>query len=204
MMTSKPSRIKLLDNKGYSLVEMIIVIAIIAVMTGVATVTITLLNSAKAKEAAVTFTSELSDVSTKAKNQMVVLDDGSGTMVKYPSYSYCLKVYKDGSKTYIKKGYYNPDGTSEATKYIFVDSENKNNGRGISLSSKIEIKYMEPNGVEKKISTSAGSNSVTQVYIVFDRNGRCIEGNGDYNFYKTNGNLVSTVNLKKNGSYQTD
>ena len=203
-MESKPKSRHLLNNKGYSLVEMIIVIAIIAVMTGVATVTVTLINSARAKEAAVTFTSELSDVSSKAKNQMVVMEDASGNKVKYPSYSYCLKIYKEGGKNYIKKGYYNPDGTSDATKYIFIDSENNNGGRGISLSSRIEIKYTDSTGVEKTISNTAGSSSVKEVYIVFDRTGRCILGDGDYNFYKTNSSLVATVRLKKNGSYQTD
>lgn len=205
MMVNKPKRRHLLNNKGYSLIELVIVIGIIVVMTGVATVTVTLINSARAKEAAVIFTSELSDASTKAKSQMVVMEDASGIKVKYPTYSYCLKIYKEKNKTYIKKGYYNPDGTSEATKYIFIDAENSNGGKGISLSSRIEIKYKDPDtGVEKKISDSAGTDSITKVYIVFDRNGRCLEGDGDYNFYKSNGNLISTVRLKKNGSYQTD
>lgn len=203
-MVSKPKNRHFLNNKGYSLVEMIIVIAIIAVMTGIATVTVTLINSARAKEASVKFTSELSDVSSKAKNQMVVIKDEDDNMIKYPSYSYCLKLYKEGSKVYIKKGYYNPAGTSDATKYIFVNEENSNGGRGVSLSSRIDVKYTDSTGVEKTISTSAGTNTITEVYIVFDRNGRCILGDGDYSFYKKNSSLVGTVRLKKNGSYQTD
>ena len=42
------------DNTGYTLIEMIIVIAIIAIMTGAAMVTITILHNAKAKEASIT------------------------------------------------------------------------------------------------------------------------------------------------------
>ena len=37
------------DNKGYTLIEMIIVIAIIAIMTGAAMVTITILQNANAQ-----------------------------------------------------------------------------------------------------------------------------------------------------------
>lgn len=38
------------DNKGYTLIEMIIVIAIIAIMTGAAMVTITILHNAKPRK----------------------------------------------------------------------------------------------------------------------------------------------------------
>ena len=49
------------DNKGYTLIEMIIVIAIIAIMTGAAMVTITILHNAKAKEASITLETALSE-----------------------------------------------------------------------------------------------------------------------------------------------
>ena len=42
------------ENEGYSLIEMIIVIAIIAVMSAAAMVTISIIHNAKAKEAAST------------------------------------------------------------------------------------------------------------------------------------------------------
>ena len=56
------------DNAGYSLVEMIIVLAIVAVVSAMAIVSITMIHSAKAKEAAVTFDSEVSTLITKSKN----------------------------------------------------------------------------------------------------------------------------------------
>ena len=192
MMESKSHNRHRLNDKGYSLVELIIVIGIIVVMTGVSMVTVRLINSAKAKEASVTFTSQLADMQTKAKNQMVVISN-----TKYPTYNYCLMLYKSDGKCYIKTGYYNPDGTTDDTKYIFIDSENNNNGKGVSLSSRIDVKYTGDDGVTKSISSGA-------VYIVFDRNGRCLLGNGTYSFYKNNGNLVAEVSLKKNGSYQSN
>lgn len=184
------------NNKGFTLVEMIITIAIIVVLTGAAMVTLTMMHSAKAKEASVTFTSELSDTATKSKNQMVVIQEADGTKTNKASYSHCLKVYKHSNGNYyIKKGYYNPDGTTDATKYLFTDTDERNDGKGISISSKVTIKYTAPGASEAEIS---------EVYIVYDRNGRVIEGNGRYGFYKRNGNLVAEVNLNKNGSYQAD
>lgn len=183
-----------LNDKGYSLVEMIICIAIIAIMTGVAVVTVSMINSARAREASVTFTSELSDMYTKSKNQMVVISD-----VKYPKYNHCLYLHSDGTRTYIKKGYYNPAGTDEDTKYIYTGVDNPNNGKGVSITGSVTIKYKDSAGVEKSIvGTDYG------VYIIFDRNGRCISGDGLYTFCKDKDVVIAEVSLKKNGSYQSN
>lgn len=182
------------NNKGYSLVEMIICIAIIAVLSAVAMVTVTMIHSAKAKEAAVTFTSELSDTAIKSKNQVVTMEDADGNIVKYPKYNHCLKLYETDGKYYLKKGYYNPEGTDEATKYIFVDTENVNGGKGISLSSRVYVTFTGSTGSESDVTTS---------YIVYDRKGRCIQGDGLYSFYKTSGSLIADVKINKNGSYQS-
>lgn len=184
------------NNKGYTLVEMIITIAIIVVLTGAAMVTISMMHSAKAKEASVTFTSELSDTATKAKSQMIVITEADGTKTNQPDYSHCLMVYKhDNGNYYVKKGYYNPDGATESDKYIFDDTDDRNDGKGVSISSRVTIKYTAP---------GASAVEVSKQYIVYDRNGRCIEGNGRYGFYRKNGNLVADVNLNKNGSYQSE
>ena len=182
------------NNKGYSLVEMIICIAVIAILSGIALVTITLLHSAKAKEASGTFTSELSDTAIKAKNQVVVIETDDGSKVKYPNYNFCLKLYKDDDRYYIKKGYYNPEAGSEATKYIFPEAGNPNDGKGISLSSKVTITYTPEGGTEADLD---------YVYIVYDRKGRCINGSGMYSFYKNQEALIADVKVNKNGSYQS-
>ena len=188
-----------LNDKGYSLVEMIICIAIIAIMTGVAVVTVSLINSAKAREASVTFTSELSDMYTKSKNQMVVISD-----VKYPKYNHCLYLHSDGTRTYIKKGYYNPAGTDEATKYIYTGVDTPNSGKGVSITSSVTIKYKDSAGVEKSITGTDSGTSLKGVYIIYDRNGRCIEGSGLYTFCKDEDVVIAEVGLKKNGSYQSN
>lgn len=194
MMESKHQRRHRLNNKGYSLVELIIVIGIIVVMTGVATVTVTLINSAKAKEASVTFSSELSDLQTKSKGQIVSLTDAAtGVTDTYPDYTFAIRLYKDGSKCYIQKGYCDDTGAFTA----FTDN-NANSGKGTSLSSRITIKYTDTvTGNQIEIDDSGN-----EMVISFDKNGRCISGSGVYDFYKKNGNLVDTVSIKKNGSYQ--
>ena len=87
------------DNKGYTLIEMIIVIAIIAIMTGAAMVTITILHNAKAKEASITLETALSETQKNAKGKMCVVAD-----TQQPDYKFALAVYKSGSKYYVKKG----------------------------------------------------------------------------------------------------
>ena len=194
MMENKSKRRHRLNNKGYSLVEMIITIGIIVVMTGAAVGTMFMISSAKAKEASVTFTSQLSNIATKAKNQTIVIDGTS-----YPNYNYCLKLYQSGNKCYVQVGYYNSDaGEPGESNYTPIADENNNNGKGASLSSKVSIVYTNAGGVKTNIT---GDNAV---YIAFNRTGACVEGNGTYSFYKKNGNLVGDVKLNKNGSYQSE
>ncbi len=177
------------QNKGFSLVEMIICMAIIVIMSGIAMVTVTLINSARAKEAAVTFESALSDTIAKAKSQVCVV---SGTA--QPKYLHCLKVYRysDGNY-YIQTGYYNPDGTSDDTRYIFPAEENVNHGKGVSMSSRVTLKYNDAEIAED-----------SPVYIVYNSAGRCISGYGTYKFYKRNGNNIAAVTIQENGSHQSN
>lgn len=208
---TRTNKATLHDNKGYSLVEMIITIAIIAIMTGISFVTVTMINSAKAKDASVTFESELSDMITKTKNQVCIVNGKSK-----PSFSTCMMIYKaDDGRYYVKRGYYNPAGsglseTDASTvnmdaQYIFINEENVNDGKGKGLSSRVKITYRD--------NTVSGSTDQTieytdkaddKQYIVYDRNGKCIEGYGVYKFYKKNGNVIADVTIQKNGSHQSN
>lgn len=190
-------------NKGYSLVELIICIAIIAIFTGLAFVTVTMINSAKAKDAAVSFESQLSDMITKTKSQVCTVN---GT--QQATFSRCLKLYQasDGNY-YIKSGYYNPDGSGESSdgdvsaQYIFVPGENVNSDKGKSLSSRVVVGYRDEAGTEQRIQYNG---TLKEVYIVYNKAGRCIEGNGTYRFYKRNGNAIADVTIQKNGSHQSN
>ena len=185
------------DNKGYSLVEMIIVMAIIAVMTGAAMVTISILHNAKAREASLTLDSALSEMQQNAKGKMCVVSD-----VEQPDYRYALAIYKDGGKYYVKKGYYIGNGSdmTAKTSYVFVDSENVNRGKGETFSAYVDVKYLDSSGTTHDIS----GLDANPVYIIYDRQGMCIYGDGKYQFYRTkNDILLNTVVLNKNGSHTT-
>lgn len=182
------------DNRGYSLVEMIIVIAIIVILSAAAYATITVMHSAKAKEAATTFESEISELITKSKGQMCVVEGVDGKDELKPDYRYCISVYKnDDGKFYLKKGYWN----SVTDTYIFPAELNNNKGKGISLSAYVIVKYKALGGAESTIDESG-------INIVYDRSGMCIEGAGEFSFYKKSGSYISSVTLNKNGSHQSN
>lgn len=191
-------------NEGYSLVEMIIVIAIIAVMTGAAMVTIAIIHNAKAKEAASTFEDVLAETQSNAKGKMCVID---GT--QYPDYRFAVAVFKNGSKYYVQEGYYKGNGASLTDKnsYDFVNTKDLRSGKPVSFSAYVAVKY-KANGAtdESDIglldSESAGNQPV---YIIYDRQGMCINGSGEFNFYRNSKNtLLSTVVLNKNGSHTSN
>lgn len=199
------SKNKKKKNKGYSLIELVIVIAIIALLTGLSFVTVSLLGSARAKEAAVDFDSQISDLASNAKSKLVVLNGK-----QYSDYCFCIKLYKEGKKYYIKKGYFNGaapsstdqilsdgDDPSPISRYIFVEGENSNDDKGVGISGKVKIKYEAPSQAEAEITEDG-------IYIIFNRSGRCISGNGVYHFYKKSNNAnIANVTINKNGSHQS-
>lgn len=185
------------DNKGYSLIEMIIVMAIIVVMTGAAMVTITILHNAKAREASVTLDSALSEMQQNAKGRRCVV---AGT--EQPDYKYALAVYASGGKYYVKKGYYIGNGSdmTRESSYVFENSENANSGKGESFSAYVDVKYQDASGTIRDIT----GISEDPVYIIYDRQGMCISGDGKYLFYRNNkSTILNTVVLNKNGSHMT-
>jgi prepilin-type N-terminal cleavage/methylation domain-containing protein len=207
------------ENKGYSLVEMIIVIAIIAVMSAAAMVTVTLINSAKAKEAGVTFDSELAALVAESKSQVVkfdinndgAVDDTDTTLCK--DYYFAIAVYQatDG-KYYISHGYYKNDGTKK--EYIALADENTNNGKGTCISSRVSIDYTAGTKNSGELTsgdnvTLTGINCSTDnnkaVVVAFDKAGKCVSGVGTYLFKKTAGNTtIDEVTIRANGSRQSN
>lgn len=186
------------DNKGYTLIEMIIVIAIVAVLTGAAVVTISIIHSAKAKEASSTLEDALAETQMNAKGKMCVVGDPK---TQQPDYRFALCVYKKDNKYYVKKGYYIGNGSdiTRADSYEFYDSENVGGGKGTSFSAYVQVKYVDDTGAEREITDS------TPVYIIYDRQGMCVAGYGKFKFYRTSKRtLISTVTLNKNGSYTSD
>ena len=84
----------IMKNKGFSLVEMIIVLGIIAVMSTMALISINIIHSAKAKDAATVFDSEVATLKTKAKGMGVDLNSNGKIDDTEKDLLYCIKTRK--------------------------------------------------------------------------------------------------------------
>lgn len=197
------------NNEGYTLVELIIVLAIIAILSAAAMITLHAINVAKAKEASTTFKIQVDALSARAKSELAWVDlddDGKydsgeeyvGGVPANGQYVFSLKLYKSGSKLYVKpsaakllpNGDFDVAGVSDVSLGVTSDSD-----KGASLSAYVDIKYTSEFGTHT-------IDSGTKANIVFDRSGNCVKGVGKYEFYSKKGGLISTVTINKNGSIQ--
>lgn len=182
------------NNKAYSLVEMLIVIAIIAIAASVSLLSVTVINSARAKEASILFDAEIASIITKSKNMTPDND---------PNKSYALVVYDDGNKKYkVCQAVY--DKSSKT--YTYDESTL------VSLSSRVDITFkgdvIKAGTEEDLVSDYTNEHSVNAkgdeaVFIRFDKKGRCLSGSGTFKFYKKNGNEIATVTIRQNGSHES-
>ena len=186
------------DNKGFSLTEFIIVIAIIAIMTTASFITMAVMHGAKAKEASSSFENALADVISLSKNNGVDLNENGTIDADEENYTIGLRIYKTGGKYYLQKcickhvhGEYSDTGKTESDPYI--KSINDSSGKGICLSAYVNIKFYDING----------NDATADSYVIaFDKRGNCKLGYGVYEFRKaSNNDKVSTVRVNRNGSY---
>lgn len=202
-MVKIKDRIKksLKDNRGFSLTELIIVIAIILIMTVASFITLNIVHGARAKDAASSFENSLAEVVNLSKNNGVD-KDGNGTIDSTEAnYTIGLRLYKDGGKYYLQKIICQREATGEYVGLAFPTSDsyikalNENSGKGICLSAYVDVEYYGLDG--------AHLVSTTDTYIiVFNKKGECVLGYGKYEFRKSStGEKIVTVSVNKNGSY---
>ena len=181
------------DNSGYSLVELLIVMAIIAVLAAAAMVSYTMIHSAKAKDAAIKLNSEVNELKTRCMN-MKPSDD------KYTRYALSLYSASDGTE-HICLVQYNK--TTNVYDYIAEEDINLSSSVKAEFTGKCRS-YNLSNLWSKTDYIPGGKDEVsedkTPVYICFDKRGNCYSGYGEYNFKKKNGNIVAHVNIGMNGS----
>lgn len=180
---------KIDDNSGYTLVELIIVMAIIVILTTAAFVTMSVMHTAKVKEAASTFDAEITDLIARTRNKDVYQDTNQNGFMdsgeELPGYKYELGISYEGGKYYINNWYYLPGGThSEAA------TKRKN------LSAYVKIQYSDFDGTYVNTAVTDGHT------IRFDKSGACVDGAGVYKFLKKDGSVIATVTINKNGSHQ--
>lgn len=187
------------DNKGFSLTELIIVIAIILLMTAASFVTLSIVHGARAKDAASSFENSLAEVISLSKNNGVDKNDNGVIDGEEDKYTIGLKIYKIGQKYYLQKcickksatGVYTDAGFTSSDAYI--KSINESSGKGICLSAYVDIKFYDLDGNDA---------SADSYIIAFNKKGECVLGYGKYEFKKSNtGNTIVTVSVNKNGGY---
>ncbi len=172
------------QNKAYSLVEMIIVIAIIGVISVMAMVTVSIIRSARAKDAAIRFDNEVGTLISKAKYIKANPSDPTKDMF------HAIKLEKDGSKYYVIYGLAQKDGS---------DFEEDTSESKISLSPYCEVKYSpeESGGYGTEVDADG-------IVIVYNKSGLCLNGAGKYAFYKSRtDDVMANDFVRKNGSHQS-
>ena len=189
---------RFMNDKGYTLVEMIIVIAIVAVLAGAAMATLSILSTARVKESSTTFYAEINSLRSRAMHEIPAYDaDHDGVIddsEKDNTLFHDIKLHKDGKRIYSKMSV-SDDGSTD----LGVDViGNLNGGKGTSLSTYPEIYYTPYVGARSQILVNDTDSHV----IIFNKTGECIKGYGTYEFCKKNGSAIATVTIKKNGSCQ--
>lgn len=192
---------ELINNKGFTLIEMIIVLAIIGLLSTMAYATVTIINTAKAKEAAGLIEDEIAETNKKNMSQMCQIYESDGTLAggisdkaEFANYRFAMRIHYDSTtnKIYLKKGYYNVKDST----YIFLDHENTNSGKGKSFSNRINVVYTDTLGNKTNLKTG----SVKELNIVFDKKGRVLVGEGEYDIYKNSDIQVANILINQNGS----
>lgn len=211
------------EQQGYTLIEMIIVIAIIAVVAGMSILSVNLIHSARAKNASTTVDSEIASLITRSKNMQVVIDGK-----KRPELQFAARIYADDKGAYyFQKGYYDP----KTKTYDFNNTDTEGEGKGMALSSSVVIKFTSDhyyfvsyaggkwkedakpdnysgssvNEIElKSLNTNGeGNPGAGGLFLRFAKDGTCEAGAGDIGFYKRSGNIVAHVLVRTNGSHQS-
>ena len=189
------------NDKGYSLVELIIVIAIIVALAASALLSVTMIHSARAKDSAVKLGSEVNSLKTRCMN--MTPDD--------PMYDYyALAVYTEDNKAHIQLVMHRKSapGSGFAFQFDPVPDEEPINLSGsvkVTFAGRLIRNYANDSTPELLSSEYTpgpldGTGAVTPVIIAFDKKGYCYSGSGEFYFYKINGNRVSRVEIRPNGS----
>ena len=207
-------------NKGYSLVEMIIVLAIVLILAGLALVSLTLVNTARAKDASNKFSSEVNQVRKKAID-MVPSKGNDPYFDETKDYRYGLVLYvengkyqtdqvvveKNSSGKYVYKD--NASGTGISHAYPAYDTSGNPVRENVKYSSRVEVRFtgkntsfLNGNSNDMDDEKAGATNTEKAVCIVFDRHGNCVAGAGVYSFYKKNSNRVARVIVRQNGSIE--
>lgn len=204
-------------DKGYSLVELVVVLAIIVILAAMALVSVTIIHSARAKDAALQLDSNVAELIQKNKNMspdatkdckygIVIFKEDRTSDPDYGKYKIGNVVTIRTSSNWYKytkldSGVYSE--ISDVNDIYFTDDP-------IVIPSSVDITFEGVSTSFKNGATDTKSagfnpsilNGTGAICIMFDKRGNCISGYGEYKFYKKNGNQVSRVVINRNGSHE--
>lgn len=173
-------------NKGYSMVELIIVMCIIGVLTAASFVTLRSVDSAKYAKAVSTLESEMTTLRTS-------------TMAQDPRMAMKLYLGDDGSY-YIERGYIEANLSVGGASYSFHSGCPDD----MMEAGNPKISYYNYSGVSNPVrilsrgSITYNNNPVSSagVLIYYNKSdGSMILGSGQYRLYRRNGELIANVHL---------
>lgn len=172
-------------NQGYTLIEMIIVIAIIAILSGVSAITIGIIKKAKYNEAAVTLNNQMGSLLVKTK---AISEAKTNPLCMKIQYNDADVTYADGSLA--KAGTYSLIlGYHNGTTFVPKTADTAE----ATLPNIITIKYTQEAGTSA--CNIAGLDTDKNMVIEFDKsNGSVRYGAGTYDII-FNGDTVATVRL---------
>ena len=166
-------------NNGYSLVEMVIVIAIMAILAGVSFITIGIIRNAKQSAAASTLNDQLGSciIQTKA-----ISDNGSKRL--------CMLVKKNTNGQYaIQFGYLSGSDLKNMDTNVVLDSGKVEDCQAILSKEVTKIVYKPAGG---------GTELDDNLMIRFSKSdGSVVAGAGEYDLYGRDNKVFSTIVLDK-------
>jgi len=162
-------------NKGYTLVEALIVIAIMAALAGLSMYSIGVIRDAKRSAAVTTFDNQISSCVIKTK----AVSEVSGEKIV------CMYIKKNASGNYcLKVGYNTASGVTDVVNDIVVDDDDETTWDAVLPKDVVKIKYND--------------NDLVGDFqkIIFDKSdGSVKQGSGKYTFYKSENEIYATIYL---------
>ena len=166
-------------NKGYTLIEMIIVIAIMAILSGLAVVSLNLISKARARDAVQTFNSQLSNLWLRTKSTAATQKSMRAVLEN------CHEADEDDRN------------------YVFTISDSTVNDAGATIwqdedttTLKKWDKYITIEYTASPTGQMPTENATGKWIIQFDKaTGAVVKGAGTYAFKDKSGSVIATVHL---------
>lgn len=176
-----------MDNRGITIVELVIVIAIMAILTGLSGISLSALDTARSQGAAISLNSRISNAKSRAKAlQKTSMDE-----------YYAVKLYRgtDGKL-------HMASGTIAGSTWTVDMVDGKADDVAVAKNVTLSYTGVDSSGYDETAKlingTSTGNNTF---YIYFNKRGQCISGAGTYSFIKR-GKASSIAVVRPNGSHE--